>query len=245
MIIGIDLGGMSAKGAVLKDGELLGKTRVKTSADRSAEETAGELAQLAMQTAENAGIPFEKVQAIGIGSPGVIDSKTGTVVNWTNFSWKDVPLARIIKERTGKQVFVTNDANAAALGEAKYGAGKNYSDSVLITIGTGIGGGIILGGKLFEGYLVQARRSVIWSPIRTGSFARAEGGAVMRCTPLPARSSPSPARICRRNLRARCGNLQRRSTMWTGERRSTRSVRAMQRRKRSSANLSPTSAKAS
>ena len=152
MIIGIDLGGMSAKGAVLKDGELLGKTRVKTSADRSAEETAGELAQLAMQTAENAGIPFEKVQAIGIGSPGVIDSKTGTVVNWTNFSWKEVPLARIIKERTGKQVFVTNDANAAALGEAKYGAGKDYSDSVLLTLGTGIGSGIILGGKLFEGY---------------------------------------------------------------------------------------------
>lgn len=151
MIIGIDLGGMSAKGAVLKDGELLGKTRVKTSADRSAEETAFELSRLAMEVAEHAGIGFDKVQAIGIGSPGVIDSKTGTVVNWTNFNWKDVPLAKYIRERTGKQVFVTNDANAAALGEAKYGAGKNYSDSVLITIGTGVGG-IILGGKLFEGF---------------------------------------------------------------------------------------------
>lgn len=81
MIIGIDLGGMSAKGAVLKDGELLGKTRVKTSADRSAEETAFELSRLAMEVAEHAGIGFDKVQAIGIGSPGVIDSKTGTVVN--------------------------------------------------------------------------------------------------------------------------------------------------------------------
>lgn len=152
MIIGIDLGGMSAKGAVLKDGGLLGKTRVKTSADRSAQETAFELSRLAMEVAEKAGVGFDKVQAIGIGSPGVIDSKTGTVVNWTNFNWKDVPLATYIRERTGKQVFVTNDANAAALGEAKYGAGKNYSDSVLITIGTGVGGGIILGGKLFEGY---------------------------------------------------------------------------------------------
>ena len=152
MIIGIDLGGMSAKGAVLKDGELLGKTRVKTSADRSAQETAFELSRLAMEVAEKAGVGFDKVQAIGIGSPGVIDSKTGTVVNWTNFNWKDVPLATYIRERTGKQVFVTNDANAAALGEAKYGAGKNYSDSVLITIGTGVGGGIILGGKLFEGF---------------------------------------------------------------------------------------------
>ena len=152
MIIGIDLGGMSAKGAILQDGKLLGKTRVKTSADRSAEETALELVRLAMDTAENAGVDFSKINAIGIGSPGVIDSKNGTVVNWTNFGWKDVPLAQIIRERTGKQVFVTNDANAAALGEAKYGAGKNYSDSILITLGTGVGGGIILGGKLFEGY---------------------------------------------------------------------------------------------
>ena len=152
MIIGIDLGGMSAKGAILQDAKLLGKTRVKTSADQSAEDTAYELARLAMQVAENAGVDFSKVNAIGIGSPGVIDSKQGTVVNWTNFHWKDVPLASIIRERTGKQVFVTNDANAAALGEAKYGAGKDFRDSILITLGTGVGGGIILGGKLFEGY---------------------------------------------------------------------------------------------
>ena len=152
MIIGIDLGGMSAKGAVLADGKLLGKTRVKTSADRSAEETASELSRLAMEVAENAGIDFSKVQAIGIGSPGVIDSRNGVVVNWTNFGWRDVPLAQLIRDKTGKQVFVTNDANAAALGEAKYGAGKNYEDSVLITLGTGVGGGVVLNGKLFEGY---------------------------------------------------------------------------------------------
>ena len=151
MIIGIDLGGMSAKGAVLADGKLLGKTRVKTSADRSAGETASELSRLAMGVAENAGIDFSKVQAIGIGSPGVIDSRNGVVVNWTNFGWRDVPLAQLIRDKTGKQVFVTNDANAAALGEAKYGAGKNYEDSVLITLGTGVGGGVVLNGKLFEG----------------------------------------------------------------------------------------------
>ena len=152
MVIGIDLGGMSAKGALLQDGKLLGKTRVKTSADRSAEETALELARLCMDVAENAGVDFTKVNAIGIGSPGVIDSKEGVVVNWSNFSWSDVLLSRIVHERTGKQVYVTNDANAAALGEAKYGAGKEYEDSILITLGTGVGGGIILGGKLFEGY---------------------------------------------------------------------------------------------
>ena len=212
MIIGIDLGGMSAKGAVLKDGELLGKTRVKTSADRSAEETAFELSRLAMEVAENAGIGFDRVQAIGIGSPGVIDSKTGTVVNWTNFNWKDVPLAKYIRERTGKQVFVTNDANAAALGEAKYGAGKNYSDSVLITIGTGVGGASSSAENCSKGSAAQARRSAIWSSAKTASFVPAAGAAATKFTPLPALSSRSPEKICKPSLRAKCGNLQRRST---------------------------------
>ena len=102
--------------------------------------------------AQNAGVPFELITAIGIGSPGVIDSGSGTVVSWTNFFWKDVPLGGLVEQLSQKPTFVLNDANAAALGEAKFGAGKKYSDSVLVTVGTGVGGGIILGGKVFEGY---------------------------------------------------------------------------------------------
>ncbi len=152
MVIGIDLGGMSAKGALLSDGKLLGKTRIGTSAERSAEETARDLARLAEETAARAGYNLADAEAIGIGAPGVVDSATGTVVKWSNFGWENVPLAALVREKTGKDVFVANDANAAALGESRYGAGKGYADSVLVTIGTGIGGGIILGGKLFEGY---------------------------------------------------------------------------------------------
>ena len=81
MLIGIDLGGMSAKAAVLgKDNKLIGKTRVQTSRERSPEETSFALAQLARRAAEAAGVPFEEVEAIGIGSPGVIDSEKGVVV---------------------------------------------------------------------------------------------------------------------------------------------------------------------
>ena len=152
MIIGIDLGGMSAKAALLSGAKLEGKSRVVTSADVSAEKTAFALAELAVHTAEKAGKSMGDVQAIGIGAPGVIDSADGVIVSWTNFGWKHVPLGALVEKYTGKKTFVLNDANAAALGEAKFGAGKEYSDSVLVTLGTGVGSGIMIGGKLFEGF---------------------------------------------------------------------------------------------
>ena len=152
MVIGIDLGGMSAKAALLDGEKLLGKSRVKTDAADSPEKTAFAMAELAKETAKQAGVDWSKIEAIGIGSPGVIDSASGTVVSWSNFHWENVRLAALMEEYAGVKTFVLNDANAAALGEAKFGAGKNYRDSVLITLGTGVGGGIILDGKLFEGF---------------------------------------------------------------------------------------------
>ena len=85
MIIGIDLGGMSAKAALLAGEKLEGKSRVETSAANTAEQTALALAHLAMETAEKAGKSMEDVQAIGIGSPGVVDSANGNIVLWSNF----------------------------------------------------------------------------------------------------------------------------------------------------------------
>lgn len=152
MVIGIDLGGMSAKAALLANGVLCGKSSVKTSSENTPQETAAALVKLCMTATEKAGKKFENVDAIGIGSPGAIDSQTGSVVSWTNFGWSDVPLAELVQKFSGKRTFVVNDANAAALGEAKFGAGKKYRDSVLVTLGTGVGGGILIDGKLFEGY---------------------------------------------------------------------------------------------
>lgn len=152
MVIGIDLGGMSAKAAVLANGVLCGKSTVKTSSEKTPQETAAALAQLCITATEKAGKRFENVDAIGIGSPGAIDSKSGAVVSWTNYGWNNVPLAELVQKFSGKRTFVVNDANAAALGEAKFGAGKKYRDSVLVTLGTGVGGGILIDGKLFEGY---------------------------------------------------------------------------------------------
>lgn len=148
--IGIDLGGMSAKAACLAAGALTEKARVVTSKEKTPEETAKDLAALAREAAARGGIAFDEIDAVGVGSPGVIDG--GVVVQWSNFGWKDVKLAALLSEILKKPTFVLNDANAAALGEAKYGAGVKYDDCALVTIGTGVGSGIVLGGKLFTGY---------------------------------------------------------------------------------------------
>lgn len=150
--VGIDLGGMSAKSGVFKDGELILKERVATNPSDGAKGVAQKLAELAQNVTAHAGFSFKDVQAIGIGSPGVINSATGTVAKWGNYDWVNVPLGQEVAADTGKPVYITNDANAAALGEAKFGVGANYKDCLLITLGTGVGGGIVLDGKLFEGF---------------------------------------------------------------------------------------------
>lgn len=161
MIVGIDLGGMSAKARLFgeeqspKNIELnpLGEeVCAKTHARDSIDTTVETLSELAKEAVRRAGKRFEDVQAVGVGAPGIVDGMRGVVLSWSNFGWKNVPLGEKLSEKLKKPVFVLNDANAAALGEAKFGAGRDFSDSVLITLGTGVGGGIVLCGKLFEGY---------------------------------------------------------------------------------------------
>lgn len=151
-IIGIDFGGMSAKAGIFKDGQFLAKKTAPTSMTDGVERTAKIMAELAKDLAEENAISFDDVVCIGIGSPGVIDSAVGEVVFWGNYDWHHVPLGPLVSSLTNKPVFVTNDANAAALGEAKYGSGKQFASSVLITLGTGVGGGVVIDGKLFEGF---------------------------------------------------------------------------------------------
>ncbi len=150
--VGIDLGGMSAKSGVFKDGELILKERVTTSPTDGEKVVAQKLAELAEGVVAHAGLCFKDVQAIGIGSPGVVNSQTGEVVKWGNYAWQNVQLGKMVAEKTKKPVYVTNDANAAALGEAKYGSGAKYRHCILVTLGTGVGGGIVIDGKLFEGF---------------------------------------------------------------------------------------------
>lgn len=149
--IGIDLGGMSAKCAVLVGGVLCGVCRCKTDKNNTPEQTATDLANLAEKAINLSGIAKEQIGGIGIGSPGIIDSGKGVVASWANFGWQKVKLAKLVSEKTGLPVYVLNDANAATYGEYAYGSAKNYHSAVMLTIGTGVGGGIVFDGKLLEG----------------------------------------------------------------------------------------------
>ncbi len=146
---GIDLGGTFIKcGIVDEKGRLIAKDKIPTGSGRPYKEIAADMGGLAIRLAESAGV---ELTSVGIGSPGTVDSGRGVIVYSNNIRWDNVPLGGAVAEVTGTSVFITNDANAAALGENFMGAGKSFNDMVFVTLGTGVGGGLILGGKLYEG----------------------------------------------------------------------------------------------
>ena len=144
LYIGIDVGGTAIKGVVIDgEGKLYGEDSVPTATGK---EILNGIVTLCNRLMKN-----NSVSGIGIGCAGVIDSAEGKVVLAKNLSLVDFPMVKLLREKINLPVKITNDANAAALGEAKFGAGKNYKNSILVTLGTGVGGGIVLDGKLFEG----------------------------------------------------------------------------------------------
>ncbi len=150
--IGIDLGGTFIKGGVVDgEGKILLSDKIPTECDRGAEHVAERIASLTTDLIARAGVKKEEVRGVGIGSPGMIDSARGVVVYSNNLRWKDFAIGETVEKRIGLPVRVENDANVAAYGEACFGAGKGFRDLVMITLGTGVGGGIILDGKIFEG----------------------------------------------------------------------------------------------
>lgn len=148
--LGIDIGGMSIKGMLVDEsGTVYAEGTVPTDSEKGGSAMCDNIASLVSRLMEEG--KTSEVCAIGVGCPGVIDSKNGVVVFAGNLSLENFPLAAEITKRVNIPCRITNDANAAALGEAKFGAGKQYEDSILVTLGTGVGGGIVIGGKLFEG----------------------------------------------------------------------------------------------
>lgn len=146
-LIGIDVGGTFVKGMILKDRESLFECQTPT---EIGEGLADCIVTLVNKLVAESGVNLSQVNGVGVCCPGVID-ENGGVVRADNLKLVNYPLKRLIEEKLSLPVKVCNDANAAALGEAVFGAGKGYSDSVLITLGTGVGGGIVIDGKLFEG----------------------------------------------------------------------------------------------
>lgn len=151
--LGIDLGGTNiACGVVNENYEIIGRGRVKTNLPRPAAEIADGIFNASMTAIENAGVKKGDIKFAGIGSPGAIDAKNGIVSYANNLGFNNVPLKKLVEERLNIETFIENDANAAAYGEMLAGAGKGTNDFVAVTLGTGVGGGVIIGGKILSGY---------------------------------------------------------------------------------------------
>lgn len=147
-LIGLDVGGTAVKGIIFKDGKPVYECETATIIGEGLVDCLDAIVEKLVQ---GAGSVFSEVVGVGVGCPGVIDSRKGIVALAANLNLKNYPLKELLEEKLNLPVKVCNDANAAALGEAKFGAGKDYKDSVLITLGTGVGGGIVINGALFEG----------------------------------------------------------------------------------------------
>lgn len=150
--IGIDLGGTGIKVGILNEEfDILAQSSVPTRAERPYGEIIADMGNTAKELLEQTGIKTEDCIGVGIGSPGTIDSDCGVVLYSNNISWENVPLAKELQKILPLPVFINNDANCAALGEVVKGAAKGCKNAVFFTLGTGVGGGIVLDGKIFEG----------------------------------------------------------------------------------------------
>ena len=150
--VGIDLGGTFIKGGIVDDlGNIVVQDKTPTESAGGSEKVAQNIAALAKSLMAKVGLGAGDVEGLGMGVPGMIDSKAGTVIYSNNLAWEDFEIGARVGELTGLSVKIANDANVAALGEVKFGVAKEYSNAILLTLGTGVGGGIVVDGKLVEG----------------------------------------------------------------------------------------------
>ncbi len=151
-LIGIDLGGTNIKGALLDiNGGIIEKKEIPTLANTGPEAVAGRIAGMITELEITARERSKGVTGVGIGVPGQPERSTGDVIFAPNLYWRNVPLVKYLRRKTALPVFLENDANVAALGEQWRGAGQGSANMVMVTIGTGIGGGIVLDGCLYTG----------------------------------------------------------------------------------------------
>ncbi len=150
--LGIDLGGTNiVAGVVDKNYKIVARASCKTAVPRPESEICDSMAEVAKKAIEKAKITIDDIQSIGIGVPGAVNPKTGVIEYSANLFFHNWEVVKMMEERLGKKVLIENDANAAALGEYLAGSAKGAKNAVAITLGTGVGGGIIIDGKIYSG----------------------------------------------------------------------------------------------
>jgi glucokinase len=153
LFAGIDVGGTNIKVGLVDDhGQLLGYRSVPTNVDDGAENGARRMADIVREIADGAGVGMAEVARVGLATPGTMDIPAGKLLTPVNFpSWHDFPIRDRVSHHCGRPVTYENDANAAAYGEFWLGAGRDLPSLVMLTLGTGVGGGIIIGDLTIDG----------------------------------------------------------------------------------------------
>lgn len=152
-VIGVDLGGTNIDvGVVDENHNVVAQSHTPTLARREPAEIFDDIARCAREAAAGAGVELNAVRALGIGSPGTCDAEKGEVLNAHNLGWYGVPVRAELERRLGLDVYLGNDADCAALGETVAGAARGCSDVLMVTLGTGIGGGIVAKGRVYAGH---------------------------------------------------------------------------------------------
>ncbi len=151
--IGIDLGGTNiVAGVVNEKYEIIAKAKTPTNRPRPVEDICADMARVAIEAVALAGLTMDDIESVGVGSPGMVDSDRGVIVYANNLDFYNAPIADLIRRDIDKPVYCENDANAAAYGEFVAGSAKGTKNAICITLGTGVGGGIIIDGKIYSGF---------------------------------------------------------------------------------------------
>lgn len=151
--VGIDLGGTNISvGVVNENYEIISKASTKTNCPRPAVEIAADMAKMSLEAIKKAELIVDDIEWVGIGTPGIANSESGIIEYSNNLGFENVPMSEYIRKYINKPVFIENDANAAAYGEFVAGAAKGTTHAVCITLGTGVGGGIIIDKKIYTGF---------------------------------------------------------------------------------------------
>ena len=151
--IGIDVGGTGIQmGVVDEKGQIIAKGAIVTRTDIPFEDQVKAMADCALETLEKSGHTLIELASIGLGIPGIADQKTGVVPFCTNLGWKNVPLRETFQKYIDRPIFIDNDATVAGLAESVAGVSVNTDSSVFLTLGTGVGAGIVIRGKVWSGF---------------------------------------------------------------------------------------------
>lgn len=150
--LGIDLGGTNiAVGVVDENYNVVSKSSIPTNAGRSVEAIIKDIFDLSSKVVRESNLSFESFSSLGIGMPSYVNPKTHLLVHANNLGWINLPIYTYLEKHTNLPIYIENDANCAALGETLAGAARGYNSAIMLTLGTGVGGGIILNKRIFSG----------------------------------------------------------------------------------------------